>query len=258
MNENTPVDFDKLFDATSDTEAVVETEQETEEVEIPTTESVEEEVEQVEQEDPNAKYLEAINEWAKDAKINHELGYKFGTKEEFLTTVQKGLNYDKLSESKVMKYTENKAKELGMTPTQYIEAVEQYEMKQKEEEYNSMYNEFIEQGMSEDIAKKAVEGLKVKDNIKVDVEKEKKEKEVAEFVQEFPDVEYSKIPKEVLESPEPLSIAYRKYENKILKQELEQVRKTQANKTTSPVRPITTTGAVEDEGEDVFMQGFNS
>lgn len=251
MNENTPVEVDEFddidySDIVDETTEVTENEGEADD--ISTSEDTEKEVAQ------EVDFNTVLKEIGKKIKYNHQEGYEFKDEADLISAIQKGLNYDKVKESKVMQYAEKKAKELGMTPDEYIAEVEKYEMQQQEEVYAEKKQSLLDRGVEEAEANEIIEALKLKSQPRAE---KVENKEMAEFVAAFPDVDYSTIPEEVLNSKEPIKEAYLKYENKKLKQELEKANQVKTNIKTSPVKQITSTGAVEDEGVDIYTAGFD-
>lgn len=198
--------------------------------------------------------------------------------EDLITGYQKGLNYDKklqelenLQNSKLEKYAKTKADELGITVDEYMDRVEAYEKEQQKAQDEARLEEFINNGVPEDIAKEVIatgelrrQLQKEQNELKAQKEAERKEKEknqeYEKFLSDFPDVNPEDIPKEVFEDAEnsTLSDAYMKWQIKELKKQLS-VEKTNKENSEANVGGVTETGPTNEKHEkDYFLEGFNS
>lgn len=257
------------FESTPAEETEVETE-EVEEVETNETKTeteAETEVEaetEAKAEDDYTKLLELVNQ---KAKYNHE-PVQFKDLDELVLTAQKGLNHDKLQkriaelqEDEALKYLNEKAKEAGLTRAEYIKQVQDYENQIE-------IKNLVDSGYLEEDAKAIIEARNIKNEqtrkekaAKEAEEKElqakaEKDKEYEDFLEAHPDIKVSEIPKEVLASDKPLSIAFIEYENKQLKEKLKQIEQNQKNASSSVVK--TSSEVVEQESKDAFLLGLDS
>lgn len=218
-------------------------------------------------------FLNAIKE---KARYNKE-PVQVDSIDDVISNFQKGLNYDKLLEqkkalenSRVFSYINDKAKQLGMTPDEYMNSIDQYEKEQRQAKEQQKIDEMISNGVPEDVAKEVVataelrRQLQIKENELKSQEKEKqdklaKEKEYQDFLEAFPDVKAEDIPKEVFLNAQKsnLKTAYLEYQNAELKKQLEISKTNSKNKQTS-VGSVTEYGNAEGEQSDPFLEGFNS
>ena len=218
-------------------------------------------------------YLNVIKE---KARYNKE-PVQVDSIDDVISNFQKGLNYDKLLEqkkalenSRVFSYINDKAKQLGMTPDEYMNSIDQYEKEQQQAKEQQKIDEMISNGVPEDVAKEVVataelrRQLQIKENELKSQEKEKqdklaKEKEYQDFLEAFPDVKAEDIPKEVFLNAQKsnLKTAYLEYQNAELKKQLEISKTNSKNKQTS-VGSVTEYGNAEGEQSDPFLEGFNS
>jgi hypothetical protein len=185
---------------------------------------------------------------------------------------QKGLNYDKtierlqaLESDPRLSFIEDLAQQHGMTPDEYIEAVQQ----QREQ---SRIDELVSQGISEEVAQELLESRRDREERKKEkeakAEEEKKNAEFGEFFNYFREAngrEYvpnqDKIPENVWESVNqgvPLKFAYMAHENSQLRTQLSTLKQNQSNAQKAPVGSVTAHGGNEIAAEDDFMRGFNS
>jgi hypothetical protein len=192
--------------------------------------------------------------------------------EEAKELAQKGLNYDKtverlqaLETDPRLSFIEELANQHGMTPQEYMEAVQQ----QREQ---SRIDELVSQGISEEVAQEMLENRKFRDQYeaekKAKAEEEKKNAEFGEFFNYFREAngrEYvpnqDKIPENVWESVNqgvPLKFAYMAHENSQLRTQLSTLKQNQSNAQKAPVGSVTAHGGNEIAAEDDFMRGFNS
>lgn len=216
-------------------------------------------------------------------KLSKEIKYmdeeiKIDSLDNLKSTYQKGLNHDRLQEklkelenSEEITYIRDKAKEMGMTPSEYIKAVKDYEVQQEKEKEQTELNEMIESGIAREIAEKVIETNRVaKELAQEKLKLKQQEEELAKqkqrdaendaFISAYPDVNFKDIPKEVYLEAEKVGLltAYTKYQNEQMKKELEILKQNQNNAKTSPVNGTTEHGGVVIEKEDPFLRGFNS
>lgn len=267
--ENKPVDNEFALDL-ADFKLDESTEDETSE---PTTEEVVTPNETQEEED-YSKLLEKLS-----GKVKYmDEDVKIDSVDNLITTYQKGLDYDRkvekikeLESSEELTYLREKSKEAGMTPTEYVKAIKDFETKQQKEQEETEIAEMVENGIAETIARKVVETNRIakeleSEKLRIKAEQETlaqqkaKEAENDIFLQAYPNIDIKTIPNEVFKDAETMGLlsAYTKYENSKLKQELEIAKKNQENSKTSPVKSITEQGTNIVEPEDDFMRGFFS
>ena len=220
-------------------------------------------------------YTPFLNVIKEKARYNKE-PVQVDSIDDVISNFQKGLNYDKLLEqkkalenSRVFSYINDKAKQLGMTPDEYMNSIDQYEKEQRQAKEQQKIDEMISNGVPEDVAKEVVataelRQLQIKENELKSQEKEKqdklaKEKEYQDFLEAFPDVKAEDIPKEVFLNAQKsnLKTAYLEYQNAELKKQLEISKTNSKNKQTS-VGSVTEYGNAEGEQSDPFLEGFNS
>lgn len=196
--------------------------------------------------------------------------------EDVIEKYQKGLDYDRktdklkeLENSDEMKYLKSKAEESGMTTKEYIQALQEYEIKQQEAQEQEELEEMIDSGVAEHIAKKVIETNRVarelqKEKAKLQEEAKtkelqtKKDAENEEFLRNYPNVDIKQIPKEVFNEAEKIGLlsAYARFENNRLRQELEVLKQNKTNKDSSPVKGTTEHGGIVIEKEDDFLKGL--
>ncbi len=266
--ENTAVEEEAFFsqedmkDLTGTTGDTVEPLQE--EVSTP-TEPTEKEVDYtplLESLSKNIKYMD------KEVKIE--------SIDDLVKNYQKGLNYERLEEkvkglenSPELNYIRTKAKELGMTPEKYIEEVQNYEKQQAEAVYKQQYDELVESGVSETLAKEIVENNKLakeykqdklrrEEEMKLQQEKARKDADNDMFLKAYPDVDLKSIPSEVFAEAEKSNLltAYTQFKNKELLKEIEILKQNEKNKVSSPVKGTTEHGGVVVEKQDDFLKGL--
>lgn len=227
-------------------------------------------------EDEKVDFKPLLEELSKKVKYNKE-NVSIESLEDLINGYQKGLNYDKIQEklenlqnSKAETYIRNKADELGITVDEYMDQVEDYEKKQKEEREKERLAEMVENGVPEDLAREVIataelrKQLQAKENELKEREeatkkKEKEEQEYQDFLKNFPDVNPEDIPKEVFEDAEnsDLSSAYMKYKLKDLENQLKVAKQNEEN-AESTVGGVTETGTTqENHTKDLFLEGFN-
>lgn len=221
------------------------------------------------------KLLDYLN--AKEIKYNGE-AVKLESLDKFIDTFQKGMNYDNLkaktekSDNAVINYITEKAKALGITNEQYIEKVKAYEAEQAKAKDEQAIASMVENGVPEEVAREVIETRALRESLKqekAELEKQKeitklekeRDKEYEEFLNAYPNIKAEDIPAEVFESTKngmTLLNAYTQYENKILKEKVNQMEQNQKNASSSVVKSVTDTGTVEQQTKDAFLMGFDS
>lgn len=222
-----------------------------------------------------APFLEYLS---KNAKYNKE-SVKVDNIEDVINNFQKGLNYDKVQEklsaiqnSKAETYISKKAKELGMTPDEYINSVEQYEKEQQKAREQEKLEEMIESGVPEDVAKEVIATSQLRREYeakKAELEareaeleaENQKDKEYEDFLKAYPDVKAEDIPKEVYEKAQESSLreAYSEWRIAELEKQLS-IQKTNEKNAKSAIGSVTETGTTNEseKGKDLFLEGFES
>lgn len=228
--------------------------------------------EESKEEDGNYKSL--LDELSKKVKYNKE-SVQIESIDDVINNYQKGLNYDKLQEklnnlenSKAMSYINNKAQELGMSVDEYMDQVENYEKEQEKQRQQEKLEDMIANGVPEDVAKEVIatsqlrkelqaEKNKLEQEKKLKEDKESKDKEYADFIKEFPNVNADDIPKEVFEDAQNSSLreAYMKYQLEEQKKQIEILKKQNENKSSS-VGSTTEFGGNDSKPTDPFLAGF--
>lgn len=197
--------------------------------------------------------------------------------EDLITGYQKGLNYDKklqelenLQNSKLEKYAKTKADELGITVDEYMDRVEAYEEEQQKQQDQARLEEFINNGVPEEIAKEVIATSQLRKQLQAEQNRFRKEQEEAkaekaknkeyeDFLEAFPDVKPNEIPKEVFEEARnsSLSNAYMKWKIKKLETDLS-IAKTNESNLKRTVGSVTETGPAQEKHErDLFLEGFD-
>ena len=265
--ENKPVDNDAFSLDLSDFE-LDETMEDTIE---PITEEVDQPVETKETEVDYKPLFDALS--GKIKYMDEEV--KVESLDDIITNYQKGLDYDRktkkideLENSEEMSYIREKAKENGMTTTDYMKAVKEFETQQAKQAEQAEIDEMVESGIAENIARKVIETnrvakeleaekLKIKQEQAEIAKAKEREAENEQFITAYPDIDIKSIPKEVFVDAEKMGLigAYSKYENAKLKTELEILRKNQENTKSSPVTSTTEHGSKDIE-TDEFLRGL--
>ena len=197
--------------------------------------------------------------------------------EDLISGYQKGLNYDKklqelenLQNSKLEKYAKAKADEMGITVDEYMDQVEAYEKEQERAKERERIEEMVNNGVPEETAKEVIAAgqmrkkyQQMENELKRREEElnqeEAKKKEYEDFLDQFPDVDPDKIPKEVFEEAEKssLSNAYMKWRMKDLENQLS-IAKTNEKNAKASVGGVTETGPTNEKHEtDPFLEGFD-
>lgn len=220
------------------------------------------------------KLLNYLN--SKGIKYNGE-NVKIEKLDDLIATYQKGLNYDKIkskteeTENEVVSFIGERAQKAGLSVKDYIKQVQKFEEEQKKAIEEQSVQAMMEHGVDEETARRVarteayMETLRVKEeelNKQVEARKaeEKQNKEYEEFLKAYPEIEAEKIPVEVFENARNsnLKTAYAEYENKLLKEKIKQLEQNQKNASSSIVTTVSDKGAVEQEGKDAFLIGFDS
>lgn len=189
-------------------------------------------------------------------KYNHEemeIPY-----EEAVVHIQKGMNYEKAIEKAKQEYDSKIAQLFGdeygiKTFDDYLNAIQE----QREQD---RINKLVEQNIPEEYAKELIESKKFREQYESEIRQKQEEtkriEELKEFQSEYPDVKLDEIPKEVFEqvgNGRTLLDAYSRYEVKVLKDQLNQLKKLQENAQSS-TGSVAGNGNVPDDfiSEDVF------
>lgn len=248
-----------------------------EEVETPTTEPEGEGVETKPSEAPeneDSKILEYLN--SKGIKYNGE-NVTVASIDDLINTYQKGLNYDKVKakaeaeENEVTTYVKEKAEALGITPSEYIKRVRDYEKKKEEEALQEDIQGMVNKGVDPETAKRVAETAAARkewekekaelQKLRAEEEQKRKEnEEYEEFIKAHPDIKPGDIPEEVFKESKEIGLtaAYNQYENKLLKEKIKQLEQMQSNASSSPVGLTTDGSSTSQESKDAFLEGFDS
>lgn len=216
--------------------------------------------------------LDALKGKIKYNKEDHEVT----SIEDLIENYQKGLNYDKklqelenLQNSKLEKYAKEKADALGISVDEYMDRVERYEEDQKRQQEQSELDELVNAGMPDTLARELIAGREQRKQLQRELNEIKEEREAAkkeaaknkeyeDFLNEFPDVKASEIPKEVFEEAEKTSLsnAYMKWKMKEMETQISILKTNEKNKN-SAVGGVTSTGPTNEKHEkDFFLEGF--
>ena len=101
----------------------------------------------------------------KDEIVYNGEKVKFNSKAEVIDAIEKGLNYDKLKSKlnsykdseDVLQFFNEKAEKLGISVSDYLSKVKQYENDQIEKQIQESYQKMLDDGISEDTAKRVIE-----------------------------------------------------------------------------------------------------
>jgi hypothetical protein len=263
-NEEEAIFFEGFDGSTKDT---------VEDTTEPTTEEVSQPAETKEEE---TDYTPLLNKLKANVKyMDQEVS--IDSIDDVIKNFQKGLDYDRkvekikeLENSEDVSYIREKAKESGMTPSEYIKAIKNYEQEEIKRQEELEVNEMIENGVAENIARKVIETNRLgkelqQEKLKIKQQEEQlqiKAKQEAEdnlFLETYPNVNIKEIPNEVFEEAKKTNLitAYTQYQNKELQKQLEILKQTTKNDKTSPVKGTTEHGGVVVEKQDDFLKGFN-
>lgn len=198
--------------------------------------------------------------------------------EDLINTYQKGLNYDKVkakadSEKEyedVLDYVTSKAQSMGITVKDYIQKVKEYEQAQEKAKLEQQVQTLIDRGIDEETARQVAETRAYMEQLKkekAEFEKQKaeaqlqkdKDKEYEEFLKAYPDIKAEEIPAEVFENAKKVGLmtAYSQYENKLLKEELKQIKQNKRNASNSPITATSNGSSTDQASKDAFLIGFD-
>jgi hypothetical protein len=263
------VDNEVINEGIDEAEEQDEGREESNETQIPTEDS------KADSETPEVDYkplLDALKGKIKYNKEDHEVP----SIEDLIENYQKGLNYDKklqelenLQNSKLEKYAKEKADALGISVDEYMDRVERYEEDQKRQQEQSELDELVNAGMPDTLARELIAGREQRKQLQRELNEIKEEREAAkkeaaknkeyeDFLNEFPDVKASEIPKEVFEEAEKTSLsnAYMKWKMKEMETQISILKTNEKNKN-SAVGGVTSTGPTNEKHEkDFFLEGF--
>ena len=243
-------------------------------VETPEADTTEQ-VNQPEPEDEDKKFLDYVN--GKNLiKFNGE-NVAIKDLNDLVTNYQKGLNYDKhnADDQFVLDFIKDSASKINVNSREYITRVQNYqkeqEQKKREEAQERDIQKYINEGLSEEVARDIVEAKLAKEELEKEraeyqkriAEEEKKAKEDAEyidFIKAHPELKIDEIPQEVFESSKEIGItaAYNQYENKMLKEKIKQMEQNIKNASSSPVGLTSDGSTTEQQSKDAFLEGFDS
>ena len=263
------VDSEVINEGIDEAEEQDEEREESNETQIPTEDS------KADSETSEVDYkplLDALKGKIKYNKEDHEVP----SIEDLIENYQKGLNYDKklqelenLQNSKLEKYAKEKADALGISVDEYMDRVERYEEDQKRQQEQSELDELVNAGMPDTLARELIAGREQRKQLQRELNEIKEEREAAkkeaaknkeyeDFLNEFPDVKASEIPKEVFEDAEKTSLsnAYMKWKMKEMETQISILKTNEKNKN-SAVGGVTSTGPTNEKHEkDFFLEGF--
>lgn len=250
------------------TDSTVEetTEPQAEEVSTPT---------ETKDEEKEIDYKPLLDNLSKNIKYMDE-EVKIDNIDDVIKNYQKGLNHDRLQEklnsmenSEELTYIRGKAKEAGMTTTDYIKAIKNFEEQQERESEQTQYNELIEKGLSDELAKSIIENNRLakeyqkdkarrQEEEKAQLDKQKKDAEYDAFVKTYPDVDVKAIPPEVIKKSGEIGLltAYTMYQNEQLRNQLNIAKTNKENETKSPIKGTTEHGGVVTTKKDDFLAGL--
>lgn len=198
-------------------------------------------------------------------KYNHEekeLSY-----DEAVTLAQKGMNYEKALEREREKAYQDARDayiaeqniewngQLITTEAEYKRALEE----------QALIEKYSERDIPDEVIQELLESRRERQERKEQEAqiqaKQAEEKQFADFVEVYPDVDATTIPQEVWDSVEkgtPLVYAYMKYENAQLRTKTNVVQKNEENKQKAPNLGVTAFGSGEPEKSvDPFLAGFD-
>lgn len=154
--------------------------------------------------------------------------------------IQKGLNYDnvyskyqELANDPRLSFVEELAKSYNMSPGEYIQAV-------KEQQRQSELDNLIQQNIPEEYAREMLENKRFRQTYEAQLReneaRQKQNQEYSEFLSVYPDINPDAIPGQVWEmvnNGKNILDAYTRYENQILRSEIEALKANNANNSTS-------------------------
>lgn len=199
------------------------------------------------------------------------------TREQAIELAQKGRNYDKiynrmqeLQNDPIRKMVEEQAQRAGLSVEEYANRLAQF---QETSAVNRIARDFMAKnpGVTEEVAQQYAQSeyrnqLNQKQAQQAQAEAQATQSrqamarsQVEQFMREFPDVDLQKLPQEVIDDidmrGETLLSAYRSYENKQLRKELEAARTNTTNKSKS-VGNITSNAGSSTGDSDPFLEGL--
>ena len=217
---------------------------------------------------------EPVDDWKLDIKYNGAT--ESLTKEQAIEYAQKGRNYDKMMErlnalqnDPVRAVIAEQARRANMTTEEYVDRLQRF---QTESDITRIANAFKEKNpdVSDEVATQyaraeyqnqinARQQQEALQRQQADsVRQQKARDQVEAFLNTYPDVDIRALPQEVIDDinlrGETLLSAYRAYENKRLRSELEAARTNQANK--AKATGALSENAGSDDGGDPFLQGL--
>lgn len=244
--------------------------------EVATTTDVEEtnEPESEPETAPEQEQTAPEDDWKLDIKYNGAI--ESLTKEQAIEYAQKGRNYDRMMErlnalqnDPVRTVIAEQAKRAGMTTEEYVDRLQRF---QTESDITRIANQFKEKNpdVSDEVATQyaraeyqnqinARQQQEVLQRQQADsVRQQRARDQVEAFLNTYPDVDIRALPQEVVDDinirGETLLSAYRAYENKRLRSELEAARTNQANK--AKATGTLSENAGSDDGGDPFLAGL--
>lgn len=183
------------------------------------------------------------------------------TTDELKEYVQKGIDYDRVKEQRTkteeqlngLKGFSDISKLYGYEPSEFMDLLR-----------NNHFAAMAESnGTSEEFERKNYElTLKEQQLLAMEADKQTKDKQAKDieaFIQEYPSIDPSTLPKEVVDavnSGESLKTAYIAYENKQLRAELERAKKLVSNVKSAPVKSTTGNGGSDPTENDDFLSGL--
>lgn len=193
--------------------------------------------------------------------------------DDLVANYQKGLNYDKhnADDELILEYVKGNASKLGISGKDYITRVKDYEKQKEKEQQEADMERYMDRGFTREEANEIIqtrlareqferERAELQKRIEADEKKQKEDAEYVEFIKAHPEIKVDEIPQEVFEKAEKIGIdaAYNQYQVKILKEEIEKLKQTQQNVSSSPVGLTSDGGATEQASKDAFLEGFDS
>lgn len=222
---------------------------------------------------------EAVGAPAAEEKPEEAPGETFGIKyngeemqlsrEQMTTLAQKGMNYDKVLEERdrlraapEIELVARMARLNGMTPVQYMEALQQAETNQRVQAY-------IQKGVPEEEARQLVQlqaekrknDAEIRKRQSADAQKDRIRMQVEEFRKEYPDV--NEFPPEVLgrirQGEHPVS-AYRAYQIAQMETEIKALREQKTAQAVTEKNRAKSVGSVAGAGaaSDPMLDAFDS
>ena len=217
---------------------------------------------------------EPQDDWKLDIKYNGAI--ESLTKEQAIEYAQKGRNYDKMMErlnalqnDPTRRVFEEQARRAGLSLDEYAQRLQRF---QEESNITRIANDFKQKNpeVSDEVANQYARAeYQNQINLRAqqdamqrvqaqNVRQQKARDQVEAFLQTYPDVDIRTLPQEVVDDinlrGETLLSAYRAFENKRLRSELEAARTNQANKAKATGNLSDNAGS--DTGGDPFLAGL--